>query len=351
MFGDPKQTQVREPDEGINMYRKLGDLAQYSRHTPLYNSRNPMDTVALLNKLYGYNMLSVSTQRKSISFVKTVPTDLKAINYAMSMATAKAMTESKNNTVRSHQGATTDVSVLYVNKNDHQLLAVECLNIVALSRHKHSMYVVGDDSLEVAQWYARLGMDDEFYANLDQYFIRADDIKLASMQPKYIDGILQTDDNFAGRENIYWQKHNTNNWFRDKNTHKTFFCRAAARESKMVAYLQRVVKNVPDELYRAYKTDLRTKATSGGYMNVSAAKLDEILEHFEINLNGKTVLDICSGPGGMSKLMLEKKVYALYAHYYHLATDGSKLKAGLARDPRYHLINDAETCVGDMTDD
>lgn len=57
LVGDLKQTCVKEPNEGIYIGNRI-KLEVYPTHSLLVNFRNPPDTVALLNKLYGYKMRS-----------------------------------------------------------------------------------------------------------------------------------------------------------------------------------------------------------------------------------------------------------------------------------------------------
>lgn len=75
MIGDDRQTRIREPDEVMYIGGRI-DLDNLGTHELLVNFRNPPQTVALLNRLYGYQMRAAKKDvNNAIQFVQT--TDIK----------------------------------------------------------------------------------------------------------------------------------------------------------------------------------------------------------------------------------------------------------------------------------
>lgn len=156
LVGDMKQTKIIEPDEGLYIGNSI-ELGNMSTHNLLVNFKNPPDTVALLNKLFGYKMRSARepTKLKSAKelFVTVINKEdddqtKRSLRMCFSKASAIAETENDKNTVRANQGGTYDDVRLYVNVKDKSLITTECLQVVALSRHTTSLTIVKDDSTQ-----------------------------------------------------------------------------------------------------------------------------------------------------------------------------------------------------------
>ncbi|UHK03121.1 MAG: RNA-dependent RNA polymerase [Sanya benyvirus 1] len=170
LVGDIKQTKVR-PEEGIYIGDKI-DLSSVSKHTLVKNFRNPKDTVALLNKIYGYKMEAMSNIEKSIEFVGVddIPRDItKMTRMAFTKASAEAQTESADNTVRANQGGTCVTAILYVTSLDHNLPDVTDLQIVGLSRHTDKLYIVHDNCEAFQRLYQKLELSPEFYEHMQTW--------------------------------------------------------------------------------------------------------------------------------------------------------------------------------------
>ncbi|UHR49697.1 MAG: RNA-dependent RNA polymerase [Guiyang benyvirus 2] len=170
LVGDDKQTKVQEPTEGLYIGNYI-DLSKVSTHELLVNFRNPQDTVALLNKVYGYKMHAKSHIEQSIIFCArdALPKGLKAVNMAFTKLSAKNHTEDEKNTVRANQGGTTSVAVLYCTIADGTTASVEELQIVGLSRHTEKLYIVTDGCDEAVKLQQKLQLDAEFYDHLQTW--------------------------------------------------------------------------------------------------------------------------------------------------------------------------------------
>jgi len=178
LVGDESQTKVQEPTEGMYIGNYI-DLSAVSKHTLLVNFRNPPSVVALLNKVYGYEMEAYCEVDHKIEFVgpgQTLPDGLVAMSMAFSHVSAKLNTGSEKNTVRSNQGGTYTNCVLYANSADRNLLATPELAIVALSRHKEKLYIVHDGGLEAKGFIESLGYNEEFFTHIQTWltFVRED---------------------------------------------------------------------------------------------------------------------------------------------------------------------------------
>nr|UNY47209.1 MAG: ORF1 [Benyviridae sp.] len=159
LVGDTKQSKVREPDEGMYIGNYI-DLATMDTHTLVYNFRNPKDTVALLNRTFGYTMIATSQQESSIRILPPgeTPEIGKALQMAFSANSAEINTQDRKNTVRANQGGTTDDAILYINSTDGVLPTVEELQIVAISRHRTSLTIVTDGSETAQRFIAALNV-------------------------------------------------------------------------------------------------------------------------------------------------------------------------------------------------
>lgn len=138
LVGDDKQSRLREPDEGFYIGNRI-PLTNLSTHTLLVNFRNPPDTVALLKKLFGYQMHAAKPHQDqpSVVFVKSVDEtgDKPALEMAFSKAGAKQATENESNTVRANQGGTFPLVKLHLSALDKETPEQMNLQTVALSRH------------------------------------------------------------------------------------------------------------------------------------------------------------------------------------------------------------------------
>lgn len=163
LVGDEKQTKIIEPDEGMYIGNKI-DLNELYTHELLVNFRNPPDTVALLNKLFGYQMragkkvvesLKPSTYFTSIS--ENCKEDTPKLQMCFSTAASQKYTESDHNTVRANQGGTFPNCRLHVASEDKSSAAVECLQVVAMSRHTDSLEIKCDESTTAEKLKSLLG--------------------------------------------------------------------------------------------------------------------------------------------------------------------------------------------------
>lgn len=159
LVGDIKQTKISEPTEGWYAGNHL-DIDSLARHTLLVNYRNPADTVALLNRSFGYNMESASQKEVPSMFVITDLDEVKEKayeKYAFSDATC-AHYEIVHSTVRSKQGRSMPVSVLIVSRHDTRQHKVMELVRVAISRHTEKLYILVDDSDNAKEFVAMLDL-------------------------------------------------------------------------------------------------------------------------------------------------------------------------------------------------
>lgn len=170
LVGDTKQTKVLEPTEGLYIGNHI-NLSELSNHVLNVNFRNPKDTVALLNKIYGYQMEAFSKKEKSIEIVSVadLPPLPTSTRMAFTKVSAKAHTESETNTVRANQGGTCNTAVLYATSNDAALISNSELQIVGLSRHTEKLYIVVDGCEQSKQLENKLQLSAEFYDHLQTW--------------------------------------------------------------------------------------------------------------------------------------------------------------------------------------
>jgi hypothetical protein len=161
LAGDIKQTGLRD-DEGLAITKRI-NVAELSRHELVYNFRNPPLTVAILNRVYGYQMIPKSKVVGEIFHVVDIGAKVEGsqvIDMAFSKNTGEAYCSSGKQTVRSFQGSTHNTTRLVITKADVKLTAVESLAIVALSRHKQDIYIATDGSLEILKFIETLNITD-----------------------------------------------------------------------------------------------------------------------------------------------------------------------------------------------
>jgi len=173
LCGDERQTKLQEPDEGIYIGNRI-DIPKISTHELLVNFRNPRDTVALLNRHFGYNMIAKSKVENSIIVLsdKEAPSgDMPALRMAISKKCAARYIQTKPEkcTVRANQGGSEKNVVLYLSELDGNLVTVQCLAIVAISRHMEKLYIVHDESNVSKKFLESLDINEEFKLHVQQF--------------------------------------------------------------------------------------------------------------------------------------------------------------------------------------
>ncbi|AYO99569.1 replicase [Goji berry chlorosis virus] len=150
LVGDLSQTGIIEGVEGISICSKIS-FDNVAKHELAKNYRNPADTVALLNHFYGYDMVPVSKNfgMRFRHLDMWSPSDkLTPLCFTRNSAVSLGLqTESviEKMTVRANQGTTHDAVGLFVTAHDSNLTNVDCLNVVALSRHRDRCIIFNDD--------------------------------------------------------------------------------------------------------------------------------------------------------------------------------------------------------------
>lgn len=162
LVGDHKQTTVRA-HEG-QYIGDFVDLASLSTHELLSNFRNPVDTVELLNRNFGYKMEAKSAQKKSIYVTAATadrPAELTGIKFhelAFTYSTLKSKSLEKTQTVRKYQGSTVDHVRLHIDESIEGVS--DSLVIVAFSRHKCTLWITYDDGPHATAFLAKYGLLD-----------------------------------------------------------------------------------------------------------------------------------------------------------------------------------------------
>lgn len=177
LVGDELQTKVQEPTEGLYIGNYV-PLNEVSKHTLLVNFRNPPATVAMLNRLFGYEMRASKTTANKIRVHgpdDPVPQNVVAHRIGFSHVSAELNTGDKRNTVRANQGGSHDNVVLYVNSSDKNVLGATELQIVALSRHKEELYLVHDGGPEALTFVESLGCNEDFYDHIQTWLTFVDE--------------------------------------------------------------------------------------------------------------------------------------------------------------------------------
>lgn len=158
IVGDTKQTHV-QPDEGKYIGDHV-DIDKLPRHELLRNFRNPKDSVAMLNKIYDYDMQAMSEIEQSIFIYgpgDTLPTELgEQVAFSHDTCSARNLdgANGKDRTVRTYQGSTIrdHPLTLWIDDADLPLLASSQLSIVALSRHVQRINIVHQGQDVALDW-------------------------------------------------------------------------------------------------------------------------------------------------------------------------------------------------------
>jgi hypothetical protein len=179
LVGDTKQTGVRplKPDgtgEGIPIKDRIGlETGRVRTHTMHVNFRNYPCVVHVLNELFGYKMRAFRTcpkhkhgfefhslsDTKTLEAIKSAPGfDEKSLLFAATRRTAlkycgdvsdedKDVSEVRPSTIRTKQGMTCDIGLMFHTKTDNQLFnSMTSMQIVALSRHREILHIFTDQT-------------------------------------------------------------------------------------------------------------------------------------------------------------------------------------------------------------
>lgn len=162
LVGDIKQTKIREPTEGLCTINHI-DFDNVQTHTLQKNFRNPPDAVEVCNRFYGYDMVGVSGREEGyyiddIGNIKDYGNGHSIITYTEMAGTLLDFEE--KNTVRKNQGGTFDKVALVLTSADKNLMAVDELAIVALTRHREECVFLHDGSDVARGFLTRLGLLD-----------------------------------------------------------------------------------------------------------------------------------------------------------------------------------------------
>jgi len=206
MFGDTKQTRVKEPEEGHypgTLKTANGstgiDFDNVPTHTLLVNFRNKPDRVLMMNKVYGYNMIPTHVVngkrvpmtieeikiygqkmkdgeiKPSIEFVKKGTQqagkliEMPALQMSFSKHVAGENFGNKNATVRSNQGQTTKYALLTAFGEEASVLGMESMQIVGLTRDTDKLYVIYDESEYSKQFLAKLDYSEPFFLEMHTF--------------------------------------------------------------------------------------------------------------------------------------------------------------------------------------
>jgi hypothetical protein len=156
IVGDTKQSRVRT-EEGTYIGDVL-EIEDLPRHTLMRNFRNPVDTVALLNEVFSYEMEAMSDIKKSIYVLgpnELLPEDLKDKpfnKFTFSYASLPRYSLDTDSTVRKYQGSTVDYAMLFVDTDTGEDTSGPNLSAVALSRHRKALVVKHDGSQKALAW-------------------------------------------------------------------------------------------------------------------------------------------------------------------------------------------------------
>lgn len=164
--GDAKQIGLL-PGEGKPLKEAL-DLKTRAHHVMIKNFRNPSDTVALLNRVYGYKMQCVRLQthgkEQSMQIVGGNP----RADICMTFTEASERENPGYVSVRSCVGQSVDVANLYISAKDVVLLKQADSAIVAFSRHKVRLNILTDGSPVVAAALAEIGFNQGSFHHTEE---------------------------------------------------------------------------------------------------------------------------------------------------------------------------------------
>jgi hypothetical protein len=148
--GDHEQTHI-QVEHGAPIVERV-DLSKFATHSLVVNFRNPVETVDVLNKHYGYNMVSASGVSSPIRWVNPknfrIPEPKPEGLHYMAFTHREAQDNDIpwENTVKTSQGKTFDKVVLFLDQ-DTPVARSKSMQIVALSRHRVELTIVAPPAL------------------------------------------------------------------------------------------------------------------------------------------------------------------------------------------------------------
>jgi hypothetical protein len=146
LAGDHAQTHIQS-EHGVPIGARI-DLEALPRHTLLVNFRNPIEIVDILNRNYGYNMVAASGVHSNIVWANPKTYQMpqpkpEGLHYfAFTHKECADYEIDKDATVKTSQGSTYDDVVLFLTEAS-QVARMKPMQVVALSRHKKSLTIVG----------------------------------------------------------------------------------------------------------------------------------------------------------------------------------------------------------------
>lgn len=183
IIGDEKQTKIKEPEEGLYIPNHIPNFRDLSKHRLRVNFRNAIDVVAMMNHVYGYDMIPACFLDPKIPrvdrsvWVEDTSVESKpeaATQMCFTHASAESWLENKSLTVRSYQGSTVDKAVLYATRLDADRPMIDELAIVALTRHRQKLIIRVHECDESKNFLSKIGYSSEqtyqdFLKTMTQY--------------------------------------------------------------------------------------------------------------------------------------------------------------------------------------
>lgn len=190
LCGDHRQCKVLEQlNEGVYIGDRI-DLDSIDKHELLMNFRNPSDIVARLNATFGYKMVTENKVTDSLEILDAIKDadqisqlmeDNKCSRLFFSNAGSKLYQNSEEFTIRKYQGATCKSTIVFTDGTVPQLMTIEALQIVAISRHMEKCYIVDDGSSASRVLIEKLKITPEFREHIQQ-FLKFPDTQTKGLQ-------------------------------------------------------------------------------------------------------------------------------------------------------------------------
>lgn len=167
LHGDPRQPNILENQgEGKSIVNHVLAKKSFTTHEYRLSYRCTLSSVLILNNIFNYDIVTNSSTIDDIEFVPFDSTwfernpTIPAISFnASTVAALLGTTPNPKFSVRSATGSTHKNLALVLTNDDANLMNVDSLAIVAISRHTHKLYVVYESDNLRAQFETRFRLD------------------------------------------------------------------------------------------------------------------------------------------------------------------------------------------------
>lgn len=167
LHGDPKQPNILENQgEGKSIVNHVLNKKKFTTHEYCLSYRCTLSSISILNNVYGYQLVTNSNTVDDIEFVPFNPQwfernpSVPVISFnADTVASLLGTVPNPKFSVRAATGSTHKNLALVLTNDDANLMNVDSLAIVAISRHTHKLFIIYQSDNLLAQFQSRFQTD------------------------------------------------------------------------------------------------------------------------------------------------------------------------------------------------